>query len=306
MSSTVRLATVTVTFHPDLNILRLQLSQLPCDATRIIVDNASTPEIQVQLRALAMHAGAILINNPTNLGLAEASNIGVARAREYLCDRILFLDQDTEPGPEGVHRLCEAHALLDAEGGPLACMGPRLVDVATGLEHGFHQIRGWRYVRVWPPAGQRNPLPCTGLNGSGILVPLQIFDALGGFAAEFFIDHVDTEWAFRVLAAGFGLYGTPQVAFKHRMGQKTWKFWWFGWRVWPYRSPMRQRYLFRNAVRLMQRDYVPLTWKVWAVMKLGITVVAHGIFDHQRLEQLASMGRGFCDGWHLERGGRIA
>jgi len=135
------------------------------------------------------------------------------------------------------------------------------------------------------------------LNGSGTLVPRGIVEALGGLEDAFFIDHVDTEWAFRVRNAGFGLYGAPQVTFLHRMGEKTWRFWWMGWRVWPYRSPRRHRYLFRNAARLLRRDYVPAVWKAWAVPKLLVTLGAHALFDARRGAQVGEMVRGFMEGW---------
>lgn len=298
-TETSGLATITVTYNPDFRILRAQLEQLPSDALRIIVDNAS-PEVQrVQLRSIALDMGAVLIENHGNLGLAAATNIGIAHARAAGCARVLFLDQDTEPGETGVADLCETHSNLRRTDPRPACMGPRMIDAATGLEHGFHQARGWRWVRIWPVSGDP-PVRCANLNGSGTLVPREILDVLGGLEEAFFIDHVDTEWAFRVLAAGFGLYGAPGITFKHRMGERTWRFWWWGWRIWPYRSPMRHRFLFRNSVRLLQRNYVPSVWKVWATVKLGLTFVVHLIFDRARGPQCRAMLEGLSEGWRAE------
>src|SRR5690349_13245404 len=76
MSVTASLATVTVTHHPDLVILRMQLEQLPGDALRIVVDNASPEPLRVHLRALVTEANATLIENDANLGLAAATNVG--------------------------------------------------------------------------------------------------------------------------------------------------------------------------------------------------------------------------------------
>lgn len=302
MNATTTLATVTVTYHPDLSILRSQIEQLPCDALRILVDNASPEPLRSRLRALAAETGAVLIECDTNLGLAAATNIGIERALAAACERILFLDQDTEPGSGGVAGLCAAHVRLAALDPRPACIGPRMVDHASGLEHGFHQQRGWRWSRTWPTPGDP-PVRCANLNGSGTLVPRTILEGLGGLEADFFIDHVDTEWSFRVLSAGFGLYGTPDVAFMHRMGERTWRFWWFGWRLWPYRSPLRHRFLFRNAVRLMRRPYVPTVWKAWAMAKLAMTITVHAAFDAARIAQVQAMCCGVRDGLHAQRTG---
>lgn len=305
MSVTASLATVTVTHHPDLVILRMQLEQLPGDALRIVVDNASPEPLRVHLRALVTEANATLIENDANLGLAAATNVGIAHALDNGAQRVLFLDQDTEPGVTGVADLCAAHDRLRASEPRPSCIGPRLIDFSTGLDHGFHQQRGWRWIRVWPPR-DAPPVRCVNLNGSGTLVPREILVALGGLEEDLFIDHVDTEWAFRVLAAGFGLYGAPGVAFRHRMGEKTWRFWWWGWRVWPYRSPARHRYLFRNAVRLIHRPYVPRVFKTWAVVKLAMTFCVHALFDGARVRQTRAMLQGVADGWRAERTGKVS
>lgn len=300
MNETASLATITVTYNPDLEVLETQLRQIPAVALRVIVDNASHQDLLSQLRLIAAELGAVLIENDDNLGLAAATNMGIRRALEEGCERVLLLDQDTEPGETGVAALCAEHDRLRRADSTPACMGPRLVDAATGLEHGFHQLRGWRWARAWSAPG--DPLVrCANLNGSGTLVPREILDALGGLDEDFFIDHVDTEWAFRVLDAGLGLYGAPSVTFTHRMGERTWRFWWWGWRIWPYRTPSRHRFLFRNSMRLLRRDYVPLVWKFWAIAKLCLTFVAHLAFDAGRGPQARAMIGGLLEGLRAPR-----
>lgn len=115
---------------------------------------------------------------------------------------------------------------------------------------------------------------------------------LGGFDETLFIDHVDTEWSFRVKHAGYELIGIPSIRFMHRMGERSLRFWLLGWRLWPYRSPLRHFYLFRNATRLLKRGYVPLTWKVWAIVKLTATALVHLVVDRERGPQLRAMMRG--------------
>lgn len=300
---TADLATITVTYHPDLAVLRAQLMQLPSEAMKIVVDNASQGELKADLRRLVESFGAEFLENEANIGLAAATNQGIDRALAAGCKRVLFLDQDTEPGESGVASLCAVQDRLRDEDPTPACVGPRLVDAVSGMDHGFHQIRGWRWVRVRPAAGDHAPIRCANLNGSGTIVPREILEALGGLEADFFIDHVDTEWAFRVLANGYGLLGAPGISFRHRMGERTWRFWWFGWRIWPYRSALRHRYLFRNAVCLMRRPQVPLVWKAWAMAKLASTMAIHAAFDASRRSQVRAMTLGASDGLKGRMGG---
>jgi rhamnosyltransferase len=297
-SGAMGLATITVTYQPDLALLESQLRQLPPEAWKLLVDNGSREELRAGLRRIA--AGderVILLENADNLGLAAALNQGAARAAQPPCDAsvLLLLDQDSEPGHGGVEALLAVREDLLRRDPRLGCIGPALLDVETGVEHGFHQARGWRWTRRFPRSVE--PIRVDNLNGSGTLVATDLFLSLGGLASDFFIDHVDTEWAFRVLASGHSLYGVPAVRFRHRMGVRGIRYWLFGWRVWPYRSPLRHYYLFRNSTRLLRAGYVPAVWKAWAPAKLALTAIVHGLFDPQRGAQLRQMARGLADGW---------
>lgn len=294
-----RLAVVTVTFHPDLVVLARQMALLPPETLWIVVDNASLPDEIVALKALiASRENTRLLACESNIGLSAALNAGATLAGQVnpAVEFFLLMDQDSEPGGESIALLLQRFLYLEQQGVAVGCVGPRLVDDVTGLQHGFHCIDGWRWVRRYPQVGDQ-PLACANMNGSGTLVRRSLFEALGGLDEEFFIDHIDTDWAFRVTAAGYGLFAVPEAFFLHRMGESSIKFWLFGWKVWPQRSSLRHYYLFRNAVRLLRRSYVPMVWKGWAVIKLALTFVVHLIVDSQRREQVRNMYRGVRDGF---------
>lgn len=292
------LVTVTVTFHPDFLLLQSQLQALPRDCLKLLVDNASSADAQRALYALCATVPNVhVVVNEANIGLAAALNQGVAFARHmrssaYFC---LLLDQDSEPEPNSLAALVAGFKDLQAQGESVACVGPLLIDATTNLSHGFHQATHWRWRRLYPSA-RAKPVRCTNLNGSGTLVSIDLFLRLGGLDESLFIDHVDTEWSFRVLARGYTLWGIPNAIFKHRMGQGSLRYWWFGWRVWPSRSPFRHRYLFRNALKLICRPYVPKVWKFWAVIKLALTFAIHALFDSHRIIQIQAMFQGMRDG----------
>lgn len=296
---TSELAVITVTFHPDLERLGKQIDALPPDAWLVVVNNASAPEICQELeQRLACRPKTHLIRNANNEGLAKGLNQGADYASLHIASvrYLLLMDQDSVPFAGTIERLLAAHAELERSGHPVGCVGPRLIDKSTGLQHGFHRIKGWRWIRVYPSTEDRMPVSCSNLNGSGTLLKAELFRKLSGLEETFFIDHVDTEWSFRVLAAGYLLFGIPDARFDHAMGEKGLRFWCFGWRVWPQRPPQRHYYLFRNAIWLMRRDYVPLIWKTWAIAKLILTFTLHAVFDPSRNEQMRRMLSGLVAG----------
>lgn len=294
-------ATVTVTFNPDIDLLRTQLDALPRESLKLVVDNATQAEALQGIQALVSRTpNARLLRNDENLGLAAAVNRGVRAVRDAAPATrfVLLLDQDSEPTPGSVAALVAGFDALQARGERVGCVGPTLLDVATGMQHGFHQCTHWRWKRVYPASDATAPVPCANLNGSGTLVPIDLFLELGGLEDDLFIDHVDTEWAFRVQARGYRLFGIPQAVFRHRMGDTSRRIWLFGWRVWPVRSPRRHYFLYRNAVILMRRGYVPRVWKVWAVAKLCMTFIVQIFLGRERLAHTKAMWRGAKEGMH--------
>lgn len=296
---TATLSTVTVTFNPDVALLEAQLRALPDACAKIIVDNASQPSVIDEVQLLADRTpNARVLRNDSNLGLAAAINRGVQMVSglEPAPEFVLLLDQDSEPRPGSIETLLATFLILEKEGRKVGCVGPLLLDPQTSLTHGFHQCTRWRWKRIYPDPGSMQPIKCANLNGSGTLMRRPLFATLGGLDESLFIDHVDTEWAFRVQNIGYGLWGVPSAVFLHRMGEASIRYWLFGWRVWPSRSPQRHYYLFRNAAILMGRPYVPCIWKVWAVVKLLITASIMLGTSSSRSQHISSMWRGVKHG----------
>lgn len=281
------LALIVVTMNPDLDILKRQFNNVPSKAGIIIVDNNSKEGLLHKIEALSATKGLVLLKNGENRGLASALNQGCIEAKSRGYSMVLLLDQDSEPEKGSITILLETYNELSNTDQSIGCIGPTLIDAMTGLDLGFHAIVGLRWKRIFSENGK--PIEITSLNGSGTLMSLNLFSELDGLDDEFFIDHVDTEWSFRVKNAGYSLFGVPAAVFLHRMGDKSFRFWFFGWKVWPWRSPLRHQYLFRNAVVLLKRGYVPFVWKFWAVIKLIVTFWVHLIVDSKRLNQVMNM-----------------
>ena len=293
---------ITVTFHPDLEVLTRQVAALGELAAVVIVDNGSTVAEMEGLRALVSrtHCRIFLVEAGQNLGLAAGLNLGVAEAKRRVpgSSALLLLDQDSEFPNDAPGKLLLRLNQLQAEYGTACCVGPSMDDISTGMSHGFHHIvGGWRWARTYPASMGTTPLPVDNLNGSGTTMPLVLYELLGGMDADLFIDHVDTDWSFRVLAAGGMLFGDPTISFTHRMGEAGRRVWLLGWRVWPERSPLRHRFLYRNTLILLRRPYVPRVWKCWAIAKMIVTFVITLAIDPRRGLQMRAIWAGISEGW---------
>ena len=293
------LASIIVTYNPNFLLLATAVAALPPESALIIIDNASHADSAIEVQLLATNRDRTLfVANKSNIGLAAALNQGANVILNVWPETLflLLLDQDSVPQKGAIAQLIISCQRLMSVHNNFGCVGPQLVDTNTGLYHGFHSIRNYCWIRSFPSPASLEPVPCHNINGSGTLMPIALFNDLGGLDESLFIDHVDTDWSFKVLAAGGFLYGIPNAIFQHSMGESCTRFWFGRWRTFPLRSPSRHYYLFRNALWLMHRNYVPTIWKFWATLKLLLTFIVHMVFDRQRLPQMAAMIKGIREG----------
>ncbi len=292
-----RTAAVIVTFNPDLALLRELVDGLVAQCRIWLVDNGSQTSRSHQIEAMAHTTeGVALLLLGSNMGIAAAQNRGIEAALAYVPDLefILTLDHDSSVSEEMIGALETMYDLQSATS-LVAAVGPLLFDPRAEVPIAFHTRKGLWIRRRLRGVGN-DPLEVDTLNSSGSLIACEALRKVGLFDETFFIDHVETEWCFRVKAAGYRLYGCPQVRMVHRMGDDARAFWFFGSRVWPERSPARHYYIFRNSFFLQRLAYVPRSWKLWNIVKLILTFAIFGFIGDKANDQRREMCRGFKEG----------
>ena len=285
---------IVVTFQPDVDILRKLIGRLVGEADSVIViDNGSLVDI----------AKWVVLNFPAdssvyahacgdNLGIAAAQNIGIAQARSLGCDYVIFFDQDSEPEVGMVGKLLEVAERMAAEGGSVACVGPRYFDDRQANPPPFIRIKGWSVERLVCVSSDA-VVEVDYLISSGSLVPMRTIEAIGEMRADLFIDYVDIEWGLRAKSAGFRSFGVCAARMGHDLGDEPIEF--RGTRY-PARSPLRHYYMFRNAVFLYARTSLPLNWKVADGWRLVLKYFFYILFARPRLAHFRMMTLGVWDG----------
>ena len=193
---------VIITYHPSARMLE-NISQVFAQVQAlVVVDNGSNREELDSLRAKKQSLGFQVIENGENLGIAEALNQGVRWAKNKGYPWVILFDQDSGISDGFVGQMFaawESHPERERVGS----IHPRYVDPETGIEAAV------------PRASDGGPvLPMT----SGALMPVWIFDKIGWFASEYFIDLVDWEYGFRVRAAGYLVADSRQAKLAHAPG----------------------------------------------------------------------------------------
>ena len=230
---------VIVTYHPSDDMIA-HLSRVRAQVQGIVVvDNGSGEATLAALRSAGSSLGFCLIENGDNLGIAEALNQGVRWVMENGYRWVILFDQDSKITEDYMRRMFASLA-EHPKSELIASMHPRYVNPGSSSS-----TKVLRAVDGGPVRSLT----------SGALMPTWIFDKIGWFASEYFIDEVDTEFCYRIRAAGFLIADSSQAELVHSIGHPK-PFSILGFKCLPTNhSPMRRYYMTRNRIALY-RKYV--------------------------------------------------
>lgn len=233
---------VMVSYYPSaetLENIRLLLTQVQ---TLVVVDNGSNASEVGTLRAISQSAGFHLLENRENLGIAEALNQGIAWAKSQGYPWVILLDQDSTVTSGFINQMFatwKSHPHRERVGS----IHPRYRHSLTGAEA---RLRRGKYEGG----------PLTSMT-SGALMPTWIFDRVGYFASDFFIDCVDHEYCFRLLASGYYVVDSKGAVLLHSPGKAA-KVNVLGFSFSPtHHSAVRRYYMSRNRI-VVCRKYLPV------------------------------------------------
>lgn len=238
---------VLVAYNTPGDVLLQTAKRLAPQLFRLLVmDNSDTTSEVSQALSGTQIEGVEYHSSGGNVGIATAQNQGITRSIDLGADYVLFLDDDSSFPDAGVEKLLHDLAEERRAFPETAGIGPRIVDERTGQA----LIAVWEGPRVRPGQVTRTT-EVAYLVSSGALIDVKAFEKYGLFRGEYFIDHVDREWGFRVGIQGGRLVITANVTMSHQLGDAptTTRSGNIRYR---HESPARDYYLTRNAILLMR------------------------------------------------------
>lgn len=253
----------------------------------VIVDDGSQ-----SLAALGLTDPRIdLLELPGNVGIAAALNRGIERAREFEATHIVTLDQDSALPAGYVAEAIEMLERLTAAGESPAAVVP-----ARFGEFGA--------ASTGSPDHPHDPIQ------SGQVLPVAVFDAIGGFEEPLFIDAVDTEFTLRARSAGYEFWILPESRLDHSLGEQNPIIVFdkhlsvFGKkRHHYYHAPFRTYYAMRNGLALWRLHprghFLWLARRTAGLFWASFLAVA---LSHDRRAQFRAVRHGFADGMKMRLG----
>jgi rhamnosyltransferase len=256
---------VIVTYHPSADMVENMAKILSQVQGIAVVDNGSNVDELNLLRAASQNSGFHLIENGENLGIAEALNQGVRWAKDKSYLWVILFDQDSKITDGFINQMLatwEAHPNRER----VASIHPKYIDPFTGIE----------------PAVARasDGGPIISLT-SGALMPIWIFDEIGSFASDFFIDLVDIEYCLRIRAASYLIADSREAILLHTAGHPK-KLNFFGFSFQPtFHSAMRRYYISRNRIVVYRKYFLKFPRWTLFLLYLEIRELAKSILAEQ-------------------------
>jgi rhamnosyltransferase len=291
---------VIVCHEPELETLNALVAQLRGSPklSIVLIDNSETAAGVQLVAAVAADHRVDLVQNGRNLGVAEAQNIGIARAHAAGCTHVLLLDQDSALDAVNVDRMLAVFWVLRLSGRKIAALGPSVVDPDSKLPMDFVRLGRLRMKRLPRSTG---PVSCDMLISSGCLIALDALAEVGPMDGGLFIDYVDMEWCTRARKASYEVVGLPDVTMLHRLGDCSMRV---AGRDISVHSPMRSYYLVRNALLFARKPHLSLRWRLHLVYRAAGHIALFSVLLPRRVERFRWMLLGV---WHGTRGrsGRV-
>lgn len=243
----------------------------------VVYDNSPLAASRETVAQECRQHGVELRGGDGNVGTAGALNALLQEAADRGCEWLLYLDQDSEPGPAFAARMIELATRVD---NTVALVGSRVVH---------------RGIETVHPAAASDVERRRFLISSGTTVRVSVVRELGGYDEGLFLDLVDHEMCLRVRRAGLQVVEDQRRFIAHDIGvgartalrgriQVAHHPWW------------RRRLMWRNAIVVARRyssDFPGESMRLLAGRALE-TAAAALVFRDLRF--LSSAARGIWDG----------
>jgi hypothetical protein len=288
---TQKLGVVTVTFNAA-NFLQPFLGCCLAQAFKyfelLVIDNASSDNT-MEVLSHVKDSRVKLIQNEHNIGYAAACNQGIRYFLARGVSDILFINNDTEFGPDLFESLRETRACHDAD-----AITPR---ISYAEDTNINWYAGGRFT-FWKGfqgehlgMGQRHdpsdnlPRWTAVASGCCVLFRSATFEHIGFFDENYFVYFEDTDYFIRMKRAGLRLLYAPGISVAHKVSLSTGGS----------QSDFSIRYYQRNQIYLLRQHF-----GLSAVMLQALLLVLKATFRlltlrdtfRQYVLRLSSIGEG--------------
>lgn len=202
---------VIVTMIPD-NRLVENVSKIDSLVDEIIIIDNTPNRIEDSIYDyLCSNPKILFIKNENNVGLGKSLNIGVKWALREKCRWVIFFDQDSiirEDFFQNIFSQSKECRYWDKVG----IIAPLYIDQETSY------VKTFGYSDVECKLRKTNFVPT-----SGSMIRREVFESIGFFREEFFIDYIDYDFCFRCINEGWIIVQNEKAVLYHSVGKPAYR-----------------------------------------------------------------------------------
>ncbi|MBT1070964.1 glycosyltransferase [Pelotalea chapellei] len=233
----------------------------------------------------------VLVNNNEG-GIAGALNVGIKAAIKKLGDCFIFLlDQDS-----CLPALFFERQYSFAMENKKMVVAPKYIDINSKTFGNYTKLCKWRIENI---NGETMSLPfeTTFAITSGTMIFSSLFEKIGLFREDYFIDHVDSEFCIRLHRSGHMILINPDVVFEHAIGKRKLKIF-LRIKFKPnFHSPLRRYYAVRNGIFMVRHHFKCFPSILWLlILRMGYEYMGIILFENDKLMKLKALFLGLIDG----------
>lgn len=277
MSETHALVTLYNPSEKEFNNCRILSQQVD---TVILCDNSQESHETV----FQNEKNIIYITKNENLGLGAAFNVALKNDTYGWKDDdlIIFFDQDSQIGEGYIQALQDEYRKIETLIPNLGCLGPVFYNTSNG--------------RMERPRQKKNitdeTYEVSNTITSSLMMRYGNLKRIDFWNEKVFLDLADWDLCWRMQKAGMVCCMTEKVVLHHSVGNGEKKVGPIKLRV---GQPFREYYQTRDALYLLQENYVPLKMRLRLIANVTIRPVVHYLMLDDKKSRMKFIRRGIND-----------
>ena len=228
-----------------------------------------------------------------NRGIAEAQNIGIKLSIEGGYSYVLLLDQDSALVQGTVSKMLAAEKGLLESGARIAAICPRIFDRRSGARPAAVRYTFGLVRKISGDGLGNQPIATENFIASGSLLRVDALKKIGLMREDLFIEHVDTEWAFRAQSMGYQSYCAANAILEHDFGDDTLRI--LGKDIYLY-SVLRYQYKLRNEAYLLRVKTMGWGWRLYASTRIFYHLMLYTMTSRNQRGAFVSLLRAIGNG----------
>lgn len=273
---------IVVAYNPTEEIKQ----KFPIEGMQYVVIDNSEEKNEFLDKFLKNKANCEYLPQNNNLGIAKALNIACKYAKEKGYKWVVTMDQDSDFNRDILEKMIDFLNNFENRD-KVAVLSPR------------HLLADKLKVKV--PDENREYAEGPYTMSSGNLVNLDLWEKVGGYNEDLFIDMVDVDFYFKLIEEGYKIIVLNKILLKHSLGNLKLINFYIRRIITLNHSPIRKYYQVRNCCYIIKK-YKNLKDTTMIRNFLFKLIIITIICENNRIKKIKYMKMGYCDFRHNKFG----